>query len=178
MPKLSNLIKNGGKTTSANNTLSSCSNCSNSANVATWSGNGCTINTCKANYTKSNNVCVVNAYWTITSTEYSNAWYCGQSDGCPSYCSRNFGNSSYSCGPPSGYSGGEDSTCWCKLSVSYNSSGWIYKQSYWNNWYCYTNCRSDCVAAGKRNVFSCTDSSSTVLTRPSQAGGTYCWCNS
>ena len=185
-----------GKTTSSTGSTSSssCTACSNASNVSSWKTqswsnnsvtNLCTINACASGYTNSSNTCVVNAYWTVGTTQYSNAWYCRQDNGCPSYCSGAFGNSTYSCGPPSdlpsslnGSAPILDSTCWCKSSVPYNSSGWSYKQSYSNNWYCYTNCRADCVAAGKRNVFSCTDSTSAVPVAPSQSYGQYCWCNS
>ena len=47
----------GGKTTSAGNTATSCSNCSNSSGVNAWSGNGCTVNTCQANFYKNGNAC-------------------------------------------------------------------------------------------------------------------------
>ena len=161
----------GGKTTSAGNSSTSCSNCSNSANVATWNGAGCTIKTCNSGYSLSSNKCVVTPYWTIASTQYTNAYYCGQ--GCPSYCSSNFSTSSYSCG----YSGSDDSVCWCKSSVAYNSNGWSYLKDYTNAYYCYSDCRSSCKSKGAKNVFSCTTNKSTKPTKPSQYSGVACWCN-
>ena len=59
----------------------SCSTCSNSANVASWSGNGCTISTCNGGYVKSGNSCV--GQCTSTYIRYG-GWYVA--GGCSASC--------------------------------------------------------------------------------------------